>query len=113
MKLLSKVEIKKSLLEGARWDTFLTEDVSKGDLVEECVVFPLSNELDGLNDYRHSENPNIEFTYLFDMNLIRIYALKDLTKGQELYKKYSCPFGSLILTTNTKTIMCDYPNLHN
>jgi len=109
MSLVSKVEIRKSLIEGAGWGAFITEDVMKGALIEECVVFPLSNELDGLDDYRlkwtekddamgsgcaniynHSEDPNVEFSYIFDLNIIRIHALKNLTRGQELYKKYSC-----------------------
>ena len=110
MNLISKVVIKKSLIENAGWGVFVTENVNKGDLVEECVVFPLSNELDGLDDYRlmwteeadamasgcgniynHSDDPNVEFTFVFDMNIIKVYALKDLNVGDELFKKYSCP----------------------
>ena len=40
MSLVSKVEIRKSLIEGAGWGAFITEDVMKGALIEECVVFP-------------------------------------------------------------------------
>jgi hypothetical protein len=107
--LISRVRVGPSSIQNAGWGVFATDSVVSGDVLEECVVFPLDN-YDVLSDHRlawteqedamasgcanlynHSDTANVRFVLDHEAKLIRIVALRDLQVGEELFKKYCCP----------------------
>ena len=108
--LITYTRVSKSTFSG--WGVFLNVTrITPGQIIEECVVFPLTNDQpDILSDHRlawtdesdamasgnanlynHSDDPNVEFQFDVDNRIINIVSIKELHRGDELFKKYACP----------------------
>lgn len=92
---------------------FSTTAFLRGTVIEEYRVFPFSAPdyvmKDALSDYRlawsqyedvmasgyaclynHSDDPNVALEYEKEQVLIRVRTLRDITCGEELFKRYAC-----------------------
>jgi len=93
------------------WGVFASSDLHPGQIIEECVVFEISNEFPDIlkdhrlawtdthdvmasgnaNLYNHSDDPSVVFESNFEFTKILIRAVKPVQAGEELFKKYACP----------------------
>tara|TARA_Y100001960_G_scaffold309052_1_gene367039 strand:+ start:2009 stop:2386 length:378 start_codon:yes stop_codon:yes gene_type:complete len=104
----SKVCVNDSNIKGGGSGAFANEDIKKGELVESGIVrrvsinghccpyvFTWSEDRtiwaigSGCSTfYNSSQNPNTSMIRNFDQDTFEIYALQDISKGEELTHKY-------------------------
>jgi SET domain-containing protein len=104
----SRLKIEKSVLPGAEWGVFATEDIPKDVIIETARALKIKNsDSTGniLNNYvyrwdddtcliafgfgslyNHSDDPHI--TYVVKEDRIEYYTIRDIKKGEEVFISY-------------------------
>lgn len=86
-----------------------TEPIMTDEVIEKCVAIPCPQVAGVLDDYRldwtenedaiatgnaliynHSDTPNVKFIKNIENRTITIKAIRNISIGEELFKKYVC-----------------------